>query len=46
MTKKDREEFDRRMKGLDYWMGLMYRNCIDQRVMTKKQVLQELRAGV
>lgn len=46
MSKKDRDELEKRLNSLDYWRGLAYRNAIKLKVSTKKQVLAELRAGV
>ena len=46
MTKADRDELEKRLNALDYWRQLAYRNAIELRVNTKREVLQELRAGV
>lgn len=43
MTKQDRQEYDARLKSLDYWQGLAIRNAVEQRVMTKKEALKEMR---
>lgn len=43
MTKADRIELDKRLAALDYWAQFTYVNSINHKVMTKAQVLEELR---